>query len=187
MGLSWSSGCAGGQNLVLFESLRGIYEPFNHRRNVIGFDTWEGFPSVHQKDGGHDIISTGSYGVTQGYETYLEQVLDYHESEAPISHLRKFELVKGDVTETLDKYLHDHPETIIALAYFDLDIYEPTKHCLDLVMKHVTRGSVIGFDQLNHPGFPGETVALSEAVGLENIKLRRSSISSAQAYFIVGD
>ena len=32
-----------GQNLITLNNLRGIYEPFNHSRKIIGFDTFEGF------------------------------------------------------------------------------------------------------------------------------------------------
>lgn len=38
-----------GQNLILFENLRAIYEPFNQSRRVIGFDTFEGYPDVFLK------------------------------------------------------------------------------------------------------------------------------------------
>ena len=38
-----------GQNLALFESFRGMYEPYNHLRTIIGFDTFEGFPLHTQK------------------------------------------------------------------------------------------------------------------------------------------
>jgi len=39
-----------GQNLTLLTSLRGIFEPFNHNRKIIGFDTFTGFPSVNPLD-----------------------------------------------------------------------------------------------------------------------------------------
>jgi hypothetical protein len=45
-----------GQNLALFAALRTIYEPFNHNRKVIGFDTFAGFPAVDRKDGNDDIM-----------------------------------------------------------------------------------------------------------------------------------
>src|SRR5438552_2196758 len=57
-----------GQNLALFESLRGIYEPYNTSRKIVGFDTFEGFPSLDEKDGVADIASAGAYSVTKGYE-----------------------------------------------------------------------------------------------------------------------
>lgn len=34
-----------GRNLSLFTSLRNLYEPYNVSRKIIGFDTFEGFPS----------------------------------------------------------------------------------------------------------------------------------------------
>jgi hypothetical protein len=33
-----------GQNLAAFAVLRGILEPYNHSRRLVGFDTFEGFP-----------------------------------------------------------------------------------------------------------------------------------------------
>lgn len=174
-----------GQNLALFESLRRIYEPFNHNRKILGFDTFEGFPSTHEKDGKSDIISVGAYSTTEKYEEYLKKVLDYHEQESPIFHIKKYQLIKGDVTIEIDKYLKDNPETIIALAYFDLDIYEPTKKCLEAIKGHVTKGSVIGFDDLNLHDFPGETLALKEVFGLDKYRITRSPYSSVQSYIVI--
>ena len=39
-----------GQNMALFSNLRGALEPFNYRRRIIGFDTFEGFPSISPQD-----------------------------------------------------------------------------------------------------------------------------------------
>ena len=93
-GVIMEFGVRWGRNLALYESLRGIYEPFNHNRKIIGFDTFEGFPSVNEKDGNAEIIGVGSYNVTKNYESYLSNILDYHESESPITHIKKYELVK---------------------------------------------------------------------------------------------
>lgn len=171
-----------GQNLALFESFRGIYEPFNHNRKIVGFDTFDGFPAVHEKDGNRDFISEGAFSVTKGYKEYLNQILEYHEKESPISHIKKFALVEGDATEEINKYLDANPQTIIALAYFDFDLYEPTKKCLEAIKPFLTKGSILGFDELNTPDFPGETVALKEVFGLDKFKIARSPYSSRQSY-----
>jgi hypothetical protein len=163
-----------GRNLALFESFRGIYEPYNHTRKIVGFDTFAGFPSISAKDGTSDIATIGGYGVTENYDSYLKSVLEYHEHESPLSHIKKFELVVGDATVEVDRYLERHPETVIALAYFDLDLYEPTKKCLQAIRPHLTKGSVIGFDELNHADFPGETLALREVLGLDKYRIMRS-------------
>jgi len=174
-----------GQTLSLFSSFRGMYEPFNYSRKIVGFDTFSGFPSVSKHDGDDEIASQGAYGVTQKYECYLDSVMSYHEFESPLNHIKKFELVKGDATETLEKYLQNHPETIIALAYFDFDLYEPTKKCLELIKPHITKGSVIGFDELNCSTFPGETIALKEVFGLDKYSIRRSPLNPVPSYIVI--
>lgn len=172
-----------GQNLALFESFRGMYEPFNYNRKIIGFDTFEGFPEVHPNDG--DRVAVGDYCVTNDYYKYLEGILAYHESESPISHKKKFELVKGDAVETIGNYLDGHPETIIALAYFDFDIYLPTKECLLKIKDRLTKGSIVAFDELNCPEFPGETTAFREVFGLGEYAIRRSPLNPLISYIIV--
>ena len=105
--------------------------------------------------------------------------------ESPISHIKKYQLIKGDATIEIGKFLKDNPETIIALAYFDLDIYEPTKICLEAIKEYLTKGSVIGFDELNLHDFPGETVALKEVFGLDRYRITRSPYSSNQSYIVI--
>lgn len=172
-----------GQNLVTLNNLRGIHEPFNHSRKIIGFDTFSGFANVDEKDGKDKIIKKGAFSVTENYELYLEEILKYHESECPLAHIQKNTIIKGDATIMLQKYLQSHPETIIAFAYFDFDVYEPTKKCLEIIKPYLTKGSIVGFDELNDPQFPGETVAVKEAFGLNNIAIQRSKYSGIQSYF----
>src|ERR1043165_6861995 len=50
-----------GQNLVTLSNLRGMYEPYNYSRKIVGFDTFAGFEGVSQKDGGHGVIKKGSF------------------------------------------------------------------------------------------------------------------------------
>lgn len=172
-----------GQNLALFESFRGIYDPFNLYRKIVGFDTFEGFPSVTEKDGG--FVSQNDYSVSENYEDYLEQIMQYHEQESPVGHLKKFEIIKGDVVVEVEKYFDEHPETIVALAYFDLDLYSPTKKCLETIKDHLTKGSVLGFDELNDHNHPGETLALKEVFGLGKYEIKRNCYSVRQSYIVI--
>ena len=174
-----------GQNLALFASLRGIYEPFNRHRKIVGFDTFKGFPTISEKDGKSDMMGKGTLAVTENYVDYLAKVMEYHEQDNPLSHIKKFDLRAGDAIVEIDKYLKEQPETIIALAYFDFDIYEPTKKCLEAIRPHLVKGSILGFDELNDPDSPGETIALREVYGLNNIKLKRYRYASRVSYFVV--
>lgn len=183
-GVIMEFGVRWGHNMALFEAFRGIYEPFNWVRKIVGFDTFEGFRAVSEKDGRADIIEEGSYGVTEGYEEYLEQLMTLREAEGVQLDLKRFELIKGDASKTVPEYLEQHPETIVSLAYFDFDIYQPTRDCLEAIRGHLTKGSVVAFDELNHTDFPGETIALKEVFGLDRYKLVHTPYSSARAYFV---
>ena len=56
---------------------------------------------------------------------------------------------------------------------------------MELIKNRVTKGSVIGLDEVNDPDSPGETKALMKAFGLKNIKLKRFTIASRVSYFVV--
>jgi hypothetical protein len=184
-GVIMEFGTRWGQNLTTLSNLRGIYEPYNYNRRIIGFDTFEGFIGTHEKDGSHEVIEEGAFGVTKDYEVYLKEVLVCHQNESPLNHINKIDIRKGDAPEQLKQYLDENPQTIIAFAWFDFDIYAPTVECLKMIKPHLVKGSVLGFDELNDPGFPGETAALREVFGLNEIRLERNRFSAMQSYLIM--
>lgn len=180
-GLRW------GRDLATLHALRTIYEPFNATRHIVGFDTFEGFPSIDELDGKSSVAQTGVLSVSAGYEDFLKGVFDQRQVVDPLPQIRRFELLKGDAPEKLAEYLQRHPETIVALAHFDMDLYEPTKRCLEILKPYVTRGSVLAFDELLSTTFPGETIAVREVFGLDRVSVRRSPTYSGHGAYIVLD
>ena len=174
-----------GANLALLESFRSVYEPYNWTRKVVGFDTFEGYPQVGERDGSSRYAAVGGYTVSEDYERYLDRLLAAHEADNVMSHIQKYELVRGDVTETVDAYLEANPQTVIALAYFDLALYEPTLKCLQAIRPYLARGSVIAMDELGSKDFPGETVAFREAIGLDRYRLVRSRFLPDRSYVVI--
>lgn len=174
-----------GSNLALFESFRSVYEPYNLTRKVVGFDTFEGYPSINPEDGNSPYVKIGGFAVSEAYEDYLKEVLDAHEQDNVIEHIKKYEIVKGDVVQTINQYLNENPETIIALAYFDLAMYEPTRICLEAIRPHLIRGSVLAMDEINSHDFPGETIALQEVMGLGKYRIIKSQFLPDRAYIII--
>jgi hypothetical protein len=173
-----------GRNLALFSSLRNVFEPHNYGRKIVGFDTFEGFPTVVPEDGSDAVMKVGALSVAPGYQDYLNELLKIHQCLSPRPQLRRFETVKGDVEETFPRYLEAHPETIVALAYFDMDLYQPTKAALKAVLPYLTKGSIIGFDELCVREFPGETAAVREVLDLSQHALIRSPFSNHQSYIV---
>jgi hypothetical protein len=151
-----------GQNLVLLENLRAIHEPFNKQRRIIGFDTFAGYPGGAKREPA-EAEDASFYKTTSSYPRYLAELLRVHEGNNAFGHLGgNHELVAGDVTLTVPAYFRAHPETIVALAYFDIGPYEPTIAALRAILPHLVSGSMILFDELTWPGAPGEAIAFKE-------------------------
>lgn len=172
-----------GQSIALFENLRAIHEPYNHQRHVIAFDTFTGYPDVGTKDRRSDIISEGVYRVNEGYESYLSELIDFHEKENVMSQIKKHEIIKGDVRETLPSWLTANPQEFIALAFFDMALYEPTRDALVAIAPRLIKGSVVVFDELNHRSYPGETEAAVEVLGTSAFSIKNSKILPDRVIF----
>ena len=174
-----------GQTLSLMSALRGIFEPFNRHRKIIGFDTFQGFKGICEQDGKKCKSTDGSFSVTDNYEKYLDKVLYLQEQLNPIPHLKKFELIKGDAAKTIPEYFKNNPETIVSLAILDFDIYKPTKIALESIKPHLCKGSILIFDELCDDIFPGETIALQEVFSLNNIRIKRLPTTSRISYMVI--
>ena len=174
-----------GATTTTLSNLRAIYEPFNYSRTLYGFDTFEGLLGTNKLDG--ELAKDGDFSVPIGFEETLCEILDLMEKDSPVSHVKKFELIKGDATKTIDKWLLDNPHAIISMAIFDMDIYQPSREVLTKILPRLVKGSVIAFDEINYADFPGETLALNDVLGLNNLRLYRTSIQTHCAWMIWGE
>ncbi len=171
-----------GATMSILTNLRSIYEPFNYSRRIYGFDTFEGLAQTSEIDG--PLASDGDYSVPRGFEDTLEEILYLLEADSPVNHIKKFELIKGDVNKTIDVWLKQNPHAIISMCIFDMDLYQPTKQVLKKVISRLTKGSVLVFDELNYEAFPGETIAVDEILKLNKIRLQRTPLQTHCAWCI---
>lgn len=186
-GVIMDFGTRWGQNAALFAAFRGIYEPFNRHRKIIAFDTFDGFPAISSQDSSRPFWAhKGGLATTPYYTEYLTNIMTCQEMDNPLSHIQKYEIVVGDASEKIVEYLGVHPETLVSLAYFDFDIYQPTVDCLNAIWPRLVKGAVVGFDELNDHDSYGETVAFLTFFANKNkVKLQRLPITSRTSFFIV--
>jgi hypothetical protein len=180
-------GCQFGQNLALFTTLRTIYEPQNIGRRIIGFDTFTGYTASSPKDGelAAAAVSRRLAATGEGYELTLDRILSCHAALGPRAHVRKHELVKGDAAQTLPVYLEQNQEALIALAYFDIGVFEPTRQCLELIRDRMPKGAIIGFDHLGMSHLPGDSMAINEILGFRNCRFVRDPRVPYQCYLVL--
>ena len=168
-GVNWGGG------LMTFAQLSTIWEPVNLQRRIVGFDTFNGFASVSLQDE-HSVIQTTERR-SGGYKA--DSLEDLHDTVALfdanrfIGHIQKVELVAGDVATSVPAYLEREPQTVVSLLHLDLDLYEPTKVCIEHFVPRMPKGAVIVFDELNNRTWPGETRAVMESIGLSQLRIQR--------------
>ena len=174
-----------GQTLSILSALRGSLEPYNRHRKIIGFDTFAASRVSAKKTASCARTRTAVFPFRRTTKITSRRFCQLQEALNPMSHLKRFELVKGDATETIPHYLKAHPETIVSLAIFDFDIYKPTKVALAALKPHLCKGSILVFDELCDDIFPGETVALQEVFRLEQVP--HQTPADDRARFLHGD
>jgi hypothetical protein len=180
-------GVARGISLMTWAHLSAIYEPTNYNRRIIGFDTFTGFPAIHEKDaqGTSWFLREGGFEVEQDMQADIEHAVEILDTSRFLGHIPKVELVAGDIMETVPKYIEEHPELVVSLLHLDADLYAPTKLALEQIVPRMPKGAIILFDELNMKEFPGETVATIEALGLHTLRLRRFPHATCMSYAVI--
>lgn len=162
-----------GGGLLSWAQFSAIHEPINHNRRIIGFDTFTGFTNIHEKDKADAPSYLKEGGLTTNAFDDLQECIKLFDMNRHIGHIPRLELVVGDATNTIPKYLKDNPHLVVAMLYLDFDLFEPTKVAIQQFLPRMPKGSIIAFDELNQKSWPGETEAVLETVGLRNLKIER--------------
>ncbi len=177
-------GVFNGAGLFSWAQLSSIYEPTNHSRKIIWFDTFEWFPSVHEADSNSDKNHTKGDLLGDTYESF-SQSIEKVNSERYLGHIPSIQLVKGDFIQTSEQYVQENPHLLVALIYLDFDLYEPTKKALEMFLPRMSKGSILCFDELNCSNFPGETSALLESLNLRDYSIKRFPTDPWISYIVL--
>jgi hypothetical protein len=170
-----------GNSLFLYNHLSTILEPYNFNRKIIGFDTFEGFRSISSDD--QDKLSEADFSDTN--VDLLSSWAGLQDKNRPVSHIEKMELIQGDATKTIPKYVAQNPHLIVAMLYLDFDIYEPTKVALEHLLPLVPKGGIVGLDEINCKKWQGETIALKEVLSINDLRLQKFFYDPWVSYFVV--
>ncbi len=157
-----------GSGLMTWAKLSAIYEPTNYHREIIGFDTFSGFPGIDIKDKAETKNADAKKGgISADSYNELKKVINLYDSNRFLSHINKVKLVKGDFLKTGPEFIKKNKHLVISLLYLDFDIYKPTKEALRIFLPRMPRGSVLVLDEINNPKWPGETEALLEEINFK--------------------
>jgi hypothetical protein len=182
-----------GHSLFNWARFVEMYNMGEKQTKIIGFDSFTGFTHVHEKDKTElNQQEAGPYAVTKGgfnagersYERLMKLVeifeLDHFEP-----HIKRIEIVKGDIVETVPEYVRKNPGLRIALLHLDCDLYEPTMAGLKYLYPLVVSGGVVILDEYSHGKFAGESAAFDEYFSGRRPELIKSRLhTNPSAYFV---
>ncbi|CDZ73246.1 Macrocin-O-methyltransferase (TylF) [Neorhizobium galegae bv. orientalis] len=155
-----------GQTAVVCENLRAIFEPLHFNRRIVCFDTFEGYKGFSEKDKATDLHKEGTYGIGgDDYADFLSRLLNLHERSNAMGHnFGKHKVVKGDCRETIPTFFKDNANEYVALAFFDVNAYEPTLEAFEEIWKRMVPGGIAAFWQLTRNVIPAEAMVYSEKI-----------------------
>jgi hypothetical protein len=161
-----------GFGVMTWAKLSAMLEPENLTRRIYGFDTFAGFPHVSDRD--DNSVNKHEHGAlyADSFEELAELIKEY-DRDRFLGHIEKVHLIKGDVVETIPKFLTENPHVVVSLLFLDMDLFEPTQKALELFLPRMPKGAVVAFDELDNPMWPGETLALAESIGINKLNIRR--------------
>jgi hypothetical protein len=176
-----------GQTAVICENLRAIFEPLHFNRRIICFDTFKGYKGFSEKDNVTDLHHEGTYSLGGNtYAQWLRSILVLHEKSNAMGHVHgKHSVVEGDSRETIPRFFAEHSAEIVALAFFDLNAYLPTKEAFEQVWERLVPGGLIAFWQMTRESVPAEAMFYSAKVlNTSSHRIRRAQTYPGLCYLV---
>lgn len=176
-----------GAGLFTWANLSTIFEPYNHTRRIIGFDTFSGFPDIDIQDKAKvnaDLEYKKPGGLAAESAESIKTSIEHHNKNRFIAQIPRVEIVAGDACETLPQFIADNQHIVVALLYLDFDIYKPTRVAIECLWDRMPSGAVIAFDELNQEQWPGETMAVLDSIGISSLRLKRLSFQPQISYAV---
>jgi hypothetical protein len=173
-----------GFGLMTWAHLSAVMEPANLMRRIYGFDTFQGFPAVSQLDANPMKTPEPGELAADSYEE-LNRLIEIYDQDRFLGHVEKVKLIKGDIVETAPRFMQETPHLVVSLLFLDVDLYAPTKTILETFVPRMPKGAVLVFDELDNPIWPGETRAVLDTLGINNLQLRRFDWDPYMGYAIL--
>jgi hypothetical protein len=170
----WELGVYKAASLLRFATFRNALEE-SQERLIVGFDAFGKFPSDDiSMDTDHKFIERFEEHGGDGFsEIEIEKIIN-------LKNFKNIKLKKGNVINTLPKYLEENPNTTISLLHLDMDVFEPTIFSLNTLFDHVIEGGIILIDDYN--SVEGATRAVDNFINEKNIKLHKCPFNITPVY-----
>lgn len=169
-----------GISFIRFAMFRKMFSN-NHSKKMIGFDVFDEFPKSKFKD---DQIYIDRFLSEVGSRDSIDvdELTNILKNKGVDENL---ELVKGDICETIPKYIEKEPSLKISLLNLDVDIYEPSVTILEHFWPRIVKGGVIILD--DYGKFTGETKAIDDYFSDKDVEIKKFTFCQYPSYIAKGE
>jgi hypothetical protein len=176
-----------GTSLMQWANFLEIRNMGDRQKQIFGFDNFSGFDDLGLNDGMADKHYNKTIGGFNSsiFEKLLEDAISIYDKDRFIPHKARVKLVKGNIEETVPKFINDNSGLRISLLHFDCDLYAPTKIGLEYFYPLVVPGGVILFDEYGIRPWGGESNAIDEYFMGKNIKIKKLDWSPNPGGYII--
>ena len=176
-----------GTTLMHWANFLEIRNMGDRHKQVFGFDNFQGFTDITEKDG---AVSEKMHKTVGGYnssrfEEPLEDAISIFDKDRFIPYKARVKLIKGNIEETVPQFVKDNPGLRISLIHFDCDMYTPTMTGLKYFFPLVVKGGVVLFDEYGIRPWEGESNAVDEYFEDKDVEINRFDWTSAPAGYII--
>jgi hypothetical protein len=167
-----------GASLIRFLTFRDLTEN-SRKRKIYGFDIFGKFPNPKKmsKNFKADKIFAKRHDQNIGLGIKQKILKRYLKQKK----FNNFELIKGNVVDTLSPFIKKNKNIKISLLHLDLDTYEPTKFVLETLFNKLSKNAIILLDDYKH--IKGATLAINEFLKKNNLKIKKVS-KNGRPHFI---
>ena len=166
-----------GSSMIQWGTFRELLEN-EKARKLIGFDMFGEFPNSDKVSSDKEFIDNWNKTFENEFVTREEILLSLERKG-----IGNVELVKGDIRDTLPKYISDNKHMRIALLHIDTDVYDPCKIGLESLYDLVVPNGVIVFD--DYSTVEGETMAVDEFFANKKHVFRRFPFSHTKPVYMI--
>jgi hypothetical protein len=176
-----------GASLLSWANFMEVRNMGDRHKKVVGFDNFQGFGDLDEKDGKEDArVGKQPGGFNPGdFEAPLLDAIAIFDADRFIPYKKRIHLVKGNIEETVPAYVRDNPGMRISLLHFDADLYRPTLIALEQLWPLVVPGGVVIFDEYGIPPWEGESRAVDEFFKGQQLALQRFDWASNPGAFVI--
>lgn len=165
-----------GASLIRIATYRDLLEN-DYSRKIVGFDAFGEFPT-------ENLCSEEDLNFVKEFETVSGDGLSDDELAKVLVEkgIQNLDLVKGNVFDSLPKYLHENPAEQVSLLHVDLDVKEPTEFVLQLLYDRIVPGGIIVFD--DYGTVNGETLAANQFLEKFGLNISKKASPCCPAFVV---